>query len=271
MPASNVTLGLVSWFLLASLMMALTGCGMMSEQDSAGDTQVNSASIADAVPRVEPKSKYGNPRSYVVFGKRYHPINSSRGFVERGVASWYGKKFHGRRTSNQEVYNMYAMTAAHKTLPLPTYVAVTNLENGKRVILRVNDRGPFHDNRVIDLSFAAATKLDIVRNGTGLVEVVAIDPAVGEPPPSPSVVAGVSSKVQLYLQAGAFSIHANALRLQEHLRVAAGELAKISEAIVNGRNLYRVRIGPIADVSLADRLVQTLLSAGVTEPRIVLE
>lgn len=128
------------------------------------------------VPRVEPLSKYGNPKSYEVFGKTYYTLPSSHGYVERGIASWYGKKFHGRLTSSREPYDMYAMTAAHTQLPLPTYVQVTNLKNGKQVILRVNDRGPFHGNRVIDLSYTAAMKLDIVKEGTGLVEVRALDP-----------------------------------------------------------------------------------------------
>ena len=130
----------------------------------------------DQVPRVEPLSKYGNPSSYVVFGKTYHTLPSSKGFVQRGIASWYGKKFHGRRTSSGETYDMYGMTAAHTQLPLPTYVQVTNLKNGKQVVLRVNDRGPFHGNRVIDLSYTAAIKLGIVKEGTGLVEVRALDP-----------------------------------------------------------------------------------------------
>lgn len=128
------------------------------------------------IPKVEPKSKYGNPKSYVVFGKRYYTLPSSKGYVEQGIASWYGTKFHGRRTSSGETYDMYAMTAAHKTLPLPTYARVTNKKNGRSIIVRINDRGPFHDNRIIDLSYAAATKLGIVTLGTGLVEVRAIDP-----------------------------------------------------------------------------------------------
>ena len=132
--------------------------------------------VPNPIPRIEPLAKYGNPKSYVVFGKTYYTLPSSKGFVQRGIASWYGKKFHGRLTSSREPYDMYAMTAAHPQLPLPTYVQVTNLKNGKQVILRVNDRGPFHDNRVIDLSYTAAMKLDIVKQGTGLVEVRALDP-----------------------------------------------------------------------------------------------
>ena len=128
------------------------------------------------MPKVESKSKYGNPKSYVVFGKRYYVKDSAKGYVEQGIASWYGTKFHGRRTSSGETYDMYAMTAAHKTLPLPTYARVTNLENGRSVMVKVNDRGPFHQNRIIDLSYSAATRLGIVKTGTGRVEVEAIDP-----------------------------------------------------------------------------------------------
>jgi rare lipoprotein A len=132
--------------------------------------------IPDAVPKVEPLSRYGNPPFYEVFGKRYYVLSSSVAYLERGVASWYGPGFHQVRTSNGETYDMYAMTAAHKTLPLPAYVRVTNLENGRSVVVRVNDRGPFVGNRIIDLSYTAAARLDMLRNGTAMVEVRGIDP-----------------------------------------------------------------------------------------------
>jgi rare lipoprotein A (peptidoglycan hydrolase) len=134
--------------------------------------------VPDAVPRVEPRSRYGNPPFYDVFGKRYYVLSSSVAYVERGVASWYGPGFHQVRTSTGEPYDMYGMTAAHKTLPLPAYVRVTNLQNGRSVVVRVNDRGPFVGNRIIDLSYTAASKLDMLRNGTAMVEVRAIDPSV---------------------------------------------------------------------------------------------
>ena len=140
--------------------------------------------VPDAVPRVEPRSRYGNPPFYEVFGKRYYVLSSSSAYVERGVASWYGPGFHKIRTSTGEPYDMYGMTAAHKTLPLPAYVRVTNLQNGRSVVVRVNDRGPFVGNRIIDLSYTAAAKLDMLRNGTAMVEVRAIDPAIpGSQPP----------------------------------------------------------------------------------------
>ena len=127
-------------------------------------------------PKEEPLSRYGNMESYVVFGQRYYTMNTSRGYDEVGLASWYGKKFHGRLTSNREVYNMYEISAAHKKLPLPSYVEVTNLKNNKRVIARVNDRGPFHGDRIIDLSYGAARRLDMVDDGIVRVRVRAVKP-----------------------------------------------------------------------------------------------
>jgi rare lipoprotein A len=129
------------------------------------------------VPRFEPRSPYGNPPFYVVAGHRYAVLPTSNGFVERGVASWYGTEFHGLRTSTGEPYDMFAMTAAHKTLPLPCYARVTNLSNGRSVVVRINDRGPFVDNRIIDLSYSAASKLDMIRKGTAFVQVEVLTPA----------------------------------------------------------------------------------------------
>jgi rare lipoprotein A len=133
--------------------------------------------VPDAIPRFEPRSLYGNPPFYDVFGKRYYVMASSVGYVERGVASWYGPGFHKVRTSMGEIYDMYGMTAAHKSLPLPAYVRVTNLENGRSCVVRINDRGPFVGNRIIDLSYTAAAKLDMLRNGTAMVEIRVLQPA----------------------------------------------------------------------------------------------
>jgi rare lipoprotein A len=140
------------------------------------------AAVPDAAPRAEPRSRHGNPPFYTVFGKRYYVLSSSSAYVERGVASWYGPGFHKVRTSTGEQYDMYGMTAAHKTLPLPAYVSVTNLQNGRSVVVRVNDRGPFVGNRIIDLSYTAASRLDMLRNGTAMVEVRALD----SPPTTPN-------------------------------------------------------------------------------------
>ena len=172
-------------------------------------------SVPDAVPRVEPRSRYGNPPFYDVFGKRYYVLSSSTAYVERGVASWYGPGFHKIRTSTGEPYDMYGMTAAHKTLPLPAYVRVTNLQNGRSIVVRVNDRGPFVDNRIIDLSYTAAAKLDMLRNGTAMVEVRAIDPTV---PAAGSTVFASLSVGSLISTAGCRRDRAGAARPRPHPR-----------------------------------------------------
>ena len=139
--------------------------------------------IPDAIPQQELKSRSGNPETYVIDGVTYRVMETSAGYREEGLASWYGGYFHGRQTSSGDVYDMYLMTAAHKSLPLPTYVRVTNLGNGRSVVLRVNDRGPFVEDRIIDLSYTAAAKLGMVDSGTARVEVVALDPPARERTP----------------------------------------------------------------------------------------
>ena len=153
-------------------------------RDSApGHVPIDPWAVPEPVPKIEPRSRYGNPANYEVFGKRYRVLESAKGYRERGLASWYGTKFHGRRTSSGEPYDMFAITAAHKTLPLPTYVQVRNLENGRSLIVRVNDRGPFHPGRIIDLSYTAAVRLGVYQKGSAKVEVVALT----EVPPAPAV------------------------------------------------------------------------------------
>ena len=201
-------------------------------QDRAPKQSINENNVPDAVPRVEPRSKYGNPESYVVLGRRYNVMKTANGFRQRGIASWYGSKFHGHRTSSGETYNMYAMTAAHKSLPLPSYVRVTNLENGKSIVVRVNDRGPFHDNRIIDLSYTAAKKLNITASGTGKVEIRYINPNQSRPQTrvaairNKPVIGSESAKrskttqkspQRLYIQVGAFTQRINAEQLQQRV------------------------------------------------------
>ncbi|HUO96353.1 MAG TPA: septal ring lytic transglycosylase RlpA family protein [Steroidobacteraceae bacterium] len=212
--------------------------------------------LPDAVPSAEPRAALGNPPFYEVYGQRYTVLESSHDYLERGVASWYGPDFHGVRTSTGEPYDMYAMTAAHRTLPLPAYARVTNLRNGRSVIVRINDRGPFKANRIIDLSYAAALKLDMVRDGTTLVEVRALEPG-GVPPPAPP-------PAQLYAQAGAFAVADNAERLRDRLAAAGvGPLILRSDS-QGGRTLYRLRIGPIESVDAYDALVGRLRALGVS-------
>jgi peptidoglycan lytic transglycosylase len=273
----------MDWFLfcprIALVIFAslLFGCADDVVRDSAPSTNsVDIDSIPDAVPRIEPRSKYGNPKSYEVFGKRYYVMNNSKEFVQRGIASWYGKKFHGRRTSNGETYDMYAMSAAHKGLPLPSYVEVINLKNNKRVIVRVNDRGPFHENRIIDLSYTAARKLDIVKNGTGLVEIRAINPRRyakksqtvkhGAPLRTAST---EKSTGGFYVQVGAFANADNARRLQTKLKGLGSNPIQVNEANVKGQTVYRVQIGPLHNVDVADKIVAQLGNYGVTDHSIV--
>jgi rare lipoprotein A len=144
--------------------------------DSAPPAGFDLSHVKEPVPKVEPRARYGNHSPYYVFGKRYEVLPDHRGYVARGTASWYGTKFHGRLTSNREPYDMYAYTAAHKSLPLPVYARVTNLENGRSAVVRINDRGPFVGDRLIDLSYAAAVKLGVHIKGTAPVEVRVIDP-----------------------------------------------------------------------------------------------
>ncbi len=218
----------------------------------------------DAVPRVEPRSRYGNPDSYVVYGKRYYTRASADGYVARGIASWYGTKFHGQRTSSGEPYDMYAMTAAHKTLPLPSYVRVTNLENGRSAVLRVNDRGPFHDNRIIDLSYAAAKRLGIAAKGTGLVEVRALGPGpAAAETPAPAQGPPQAAGNGLFLQVGAFSRLENAHRLRDELRAHGISRLRVAPTRARGQTLYRVRIGPLESVHDTDHTAQRLVGIGV--------
>jgi len=167
---------LIKYTLICILTILLSACGDNTRRDSGPSGPVDLSSVRNAVPKHERQTRAGNPHTYVVFGKRYYVKRSNKNYRSRGIASWYGRKFHGRKTSNGETYNMYAMTAAHKTLRIPTYVRVTNLENGKIIIVRVNDRGPFVSNRIIDLSYAAAHKLGITRKGTGLVKIAVVGP-----------------------------------------------------------------------------------------------
>jgi rare lipoprotein A len=168
---------LIPLLAVGGLLGLLQGCASQPERGTAPVAQGK----GDLVPKAEPRSRYGNSASYVVRGRTYYTKEDSRGHVERGLASWYGPGFHGRKTSSGERYDMYAMTAAHKTLPLPTYARVTNLENGRSAVVRINDRGPFHGPRVIDLSRAAASQLGVLAAGTAEVEVRALDPANPEP------------------------------------------------------------------------------------------
>jgi len=224
----------------------------------------------DAVPRSEPLSEYGNGDErgyYEVRGKRYKVMPSSRGYSETGIASWYGTKFHGRLTSNREIYNIYAMTAAHKSLPLPTYVKVTNIKNKKTVIVRVNDRGPFVDDRIIDLSYAAALKLDMVNSGTANVLVEAIDD-------DSSSATNIDIKNESYIQVGAFSERENAYDYLNILKENKFRNARVKMKYSWLKPLsisYLVQIGPIDTKKDYDKIINSLKKIGVYQTKIINE
>lgn len=281
---------------VAGLCLAIAGCGgqpIYVTKDGppvAGPVALDR--VADAQVRDERVGKAGNPESYKVFGRRYYVMRSGEGYKERGYASWYGRKFHGRKTSNGEVYDMYKMTAAHKTLPIPSYVRVTNLENKKQAVVRVNDRGPFHKGRIIDLSYAAAWKLGILKKGTALVEVevvtkeslaaerapkatpavetrplseaatgihVASSPAAADSPaPLPTTAA---SAYGYYLQAGAFRFADNARLMESRLRQAG--LGAIPIRTQRSGDIYRVRLGPYTDQAQLAHDHERLLAMGI--------
>ena len=277
MHRSRVVIGVVA---LATLSLAACGGNV---RDSAPSGSVSIPDLpADPVPRPEPRSRYGNGPVYEVLGSTYRVMDSGSGYKERGVASWYGKKFHGRLTSNREPYDMYAMTAAHKTLPLPTYVKVRNLRNNKSIVVRVNDRGPFVHNRIIDLSYAAALKLDMVRDGTSLVEVTAItfdkppgdrpvrivEPA--QPPASqPEAQPDMQANSEIFVQVGAFGDRENAERRRSTLMSGGIGGAFIFADEAATPPIYRVRIGPIDGVDAYDALVLKLETLGITDPYLV--
>ena len=237
----------------------------------------------DPVPRAEPRSRYGNPASYEVFGRRYFVLADASGFRERGTASWYGPGFHGERTSSGEPYDMYGMTAAHKTLPLPAYVRVENLGNGRAVVVRVNDRGPFVGDRIIDLSYSAAAKLDMLRLGTAPVEITVVDaaaardPAAAPPVPAaaipvaPSVPAAAALPITgRFVQAGAFGSRDNAERLARRLRAAGFASVELQPTLSAGAAaLLRVCIGPVASAAEADDVIERLALAGIPDARLV--
>lgn len=259
--------------LLAGALLGLAGCGSLpggGVADGGPDRRINVHGIPEVEPRFEPVLRAGNYSPYTVMGQTYEVMATSRGYRQEGYASWYGTKFHGRLTSNGEIYDMYKFTAAHKTLPIPAYVLVRNLDNGRELIVRVNDRGPFHEDRIIDLSWAAAERLGFADMGVARVEVIALDPANyqttladlsrdSQPATATRPVAeSLSPPDSSFLQVAALS---NA----EAARDLAEDLALISNMPVEilmpgaGEQFYRVQAGPIDQPGQLD-LLRTVLS-----------
>lgn len=261
------------------LIGSLAACAGNSPPRSApGPHEAATPPVATS-PSAPRRSDRGNPPFYDVLGKRYHVLPTSAGYAARGVASWYGRDFHGLATSSGETYDMHAMTAAHTTLPLPTWVEVTNLTNGKRVVVKVNDRGPFVDNRLIDLSYAAATALDMVRTGTTRVEVRTVAPPLdamragavaAARPASPEVQAAVPAE-RMFLQIGAFAEVENAERLVARLRASGFANPTVVSDPGEGRRLHRVWVGPVRDSVEYDALDTRLRSIGVAGSRLVVD
>jgi rare lipoprotein A len=241
----------------------LAGCSIAGRKATPAPEVVppppaNVESIPDAIPHREPRSAHGNPPFYRILGRRYVVLATADGYLERGVASWYGPTFHGENTSSGEKYDMYAMTAAHKTLPLPTYARVTNLKNGRSIVVRINDRGPFVANRLIDLSYTAAAKLDMLKEGTTLVEVRAL--AVQEP--DDLTRSAQAPPPALYVQAGAFADQTNAQRVLDRLHMGGLPGAFILNPPDGKPSLYRVRLGPISSVPEFDQIAAKLKALG---------
>ena len=249
------------------------------KDDGPGDNPpANLDSIPDATPRLEPLHRFAN-RPYTVLGKDYVPATTLRAYKERGIASWYGRKFNGQKTSNGETYDMYAMTAAHPTLPLPSYARVTNVATGKSVVVRVNDRGPFLHDRIIDLSYAAANRIGVAAKGSGEVIVEAIIPGEGgtvvAAAPLPPVVATAPQKPVdvpqaapisaetaggFAVQLGAFQNFNNAQTFLAHVQAQLAS-AQVEPRVREVNGLYRVYVGPYPDRDEARRVAERLTSA----------
>lgn len=292
----------VSWRLLIGLaVLVLAGCRSVDRSPEAGAGGVPPAGASagpvwttdgppdvippglenqpDPIPRFEPPSARGNPKTYQVFGKTYRTMTSSAGYFATGRASWYGRKFHGRSTSSGEPYDMLQLTAAHRALPLPTWLRVTNLENGRTTLVRVNDRGPFHSDRIIDLSFGAAYKLGFAHKGTARVRIEALTPGGGarrtdgDAPamsaPSAVVATPAAPAVpqRFVLQAGAFST----LEAADRLKARLERVTEIRAYVVRvaDENLYRVRLGPVQSEAEAIRLRALITASDLDPPMII--
>ncbi len=248
--------------LLAIVLALLAACSSSpgsryaTHQDAAPVRPISADEVPDAVPRPDPILSAGNKSPYRVNGVTYEVLTDYRNYREQGIASWYGAKFDGYETSNGEIFDLYQATAAHKTLPIPTYARVTNLDNGRSVVVRVNDRGPFHPDRIIDLSYAAAVKLGYMEHGTARVEVEVVD------------VTGVDDRRGAvagdyrYLQLGAFSARDSAARLQGEVQALAAAPVVVSEVETGSGLLYRVRVGPFKDGKQLQAAQQRLVENG---------
>lgn len=265
---------MIRWFVVLVLAI-LTGCAssLREPSDAAPTRKVDVSAIPEVIARPVTRTKAGNYSPYTVLGKTYAVLDDSRGYRAEGLASWYGSKFHGRHTSNGEIFDMYGLTAAHKHLPIPTYAEVTNLDNGKTITVRINDRGPFHGDRIIDLSWAAAAKLGFADMGTAPVRIVTIDPDSGaqaprtapvkavlpaplqESPPTPMLLPARS-----YYQIASLTDRFRASRLAQDVEALTKYPVAIDWDEAAASPVYKVLVGPVKDRREIDEL-STLLSA----------
>lgn len=267
-PAAPALLAALAAALLAGCRAADTGRYALAV-DRAPSAPVDAADIAEVAPEPVRRTRAGNRSPYTVLGRTYEVLPTEEGYSACGVASWYGEKFHGRRTANGEIFDMYRVSAAHRTLPIPSFARVTNLDNGRRLIVRVNDRGPFRDGRIIDLSWAAALKLGYAGRGTARVRVDAVTvdgngrvTTAGEEPP----LAG------RYLQVGAFARADRAIRLADRLRAMTGHPVFVRRLLAaDGAATHQVRVGPFAGEDAAGELADRIVAAGLGRPYTVAE
>ncbi|WP_299786727.1 septal ring lytic transglycosylase RlpA family protein [uncultured Shewanella sp.] len=258
-----------TWLVAIIVALCISACSSSGggRYDMADDKAPSNApdvtKVEDAHPRYEPYSRGGNKKNYTVLGKTYQVMDTGKGYQATGIASWYGSKFHGHLTSNGETYDMYSMSAAHKTLPLPSYVRVTNLDNSKQVIVRVNDRGPFHEGRIIDLSYAAAHRLDVLKTGTAKVkiEVIYIDN-----PESVALAELKESKLH-YIQVLASSNKSKVEQLAKNLE----SKYQLKTRLLSANNLYKLQLGPIGQHQIATKLNEKLKSDGYPQSYLITE
>ncbi len=285
MKVMNPTVKYLCFISLFSLLSACSSDRYQQKNDSTPTRLPSQAELKDAIARAEPHSRGGN-KNYQVFGKPYKVLSTAQGFEQTGKASWYGKKFHGHLTSNGEIYDMYTMSAAHKNLPLPTYLKVTNTANNKSVIVRVNDRGPFHQSRIIDLSYSAAYKLDMLKTGTAQVKITAITDfdtktgkvKISEKKPDPSVVSAIApapvksaipkqSALQKETSMGITTPYIQVLATsKKELAISTANKLKTQykqqTSYPEHQGLYRIQIGPIGDIATLNALLLSLKENG---------
>ena len=259
---------------IALLSLALASCTTSKPagvSDGKPLYELSPEEVVEPFPRPEPLLSAGNRSPYQVNGQTYHVMANGEGYREEGIASWYGRKFHGRTTSNGEIFNAYLATAAHRSLPIPGYARVTNLENGRSMVVRVNDRGPFHPDRIIDLSYAAAVKLGFANQGTARVEVAAIYVDGSRDMRTTAPLLGGQGGNYRYIQVGAFSEAASARALSQRLRDQVSAPVAVSQVLVGDDEFFRVRVGPVDDRRELLAHQSRLLELGYTEARLMPE